>query len=321
MCLNTKSLKSLKILPGKHFRGFSFLILILSGLSCRQMQEVQAQKTQTIQSRIHLPDSTKLVFIPSGEFVMGSDSIELAEIWKKLDWNPEELEFTKTEQPAHRVRLDGFWMYSTLVTVRQYRSFALAKDLPFPGPPTYGWKEENPMVNVSWEEANYYCTCMGGKLPTEAQWEYSARAGKTGLDGQALTIFVWGDSLPFTPVGNLADQTFLDSRYYDHDNFHGFESYTDGFATASPVKAFPPNPYGLYDMAGNVLEWCDDWYSDSYSADTLAINPKGPESGTRKVLRGGAFDTTPTITRIARRLGNFPTIRNEEKGFRCVVNL
>ncbi len=320
MYLKTKLPKPLKILLGQHFRGFSFLILILAGMGCRQIQEAQARKPQTIKSRIHLPDSTELVFIPGGEFMMGSDSVELAEIWKKLVWNTEELSFTQTEQPAHRVRLDGFWMYSTLVTVGQYRSFALTKGLPFPEPPSYGWKEENPMVNLTWGEAAHYCACQGGKLPTEAQWEYAARAGKTGLDGQSRSIFVWGDSYPTSSVGNLADQTFLDSRYYDHDNFHGFESYKDGFATASPVKAFPPNPYGLFDMAGNVLEWCADWYSDSYPADSLVINPKGPESGTRKVLRGGAFDTTPTITRVARRLGNFPTIRNEEKGFRCVVD-
>lgn len=320
MCFKAKFLKSLKIILENHFLRFSFFIIFLFWIGWFQIQEASAQKYQLIQSRIHLPDSTELVFIPGEQFVMGSDSMELAEIWKKLSWNTEELAFTKTEQPAHSVRLDGFWMYSTLVTVGQYRSFALTKDLPFPEPPSYGWKEENPMVNITWEEAYHYCSCKGGKLPTEAQWEYAARAGKTGLEGQARTIFVWGDSLPYTSVANLADQTFLDSRYYDHDNFHWFESYTDGFATASPVRSFPPNPFGLYDMAGNVLEWCADWYSESYLSDSLTINPKGPESGTRKVLRGGAFDTTPTITRIARRLGNFPTIRNEEKGFRCVVD-
>lgn len=310
--------RTLKTSLGLQLLGCHFLVLIAMGCG-QQVQEVQAQMPPSLQTRIHLPDSTQLVFIPSGEFIMGSDSEELAEIWKKMNWNPEELAFTQTEQPAHRVRLDGFWMYSTLVTVEQYQSFAQAKNLSFPDPPSYGWEKKNPMVNISWEEASYYCSCLGGRLPTEAEWEYAARAGNTGLNGNSRSIFVWGDDNPSSPVGNLADKTFLDFRYYDHDNFHGFEDYTDGFATASAVTAFPPNSNGLYDMVGNVLEWCSDWYSERYPTDSIQLNPKGPDSGTRKVLRGGAFDTTPTITRIARRLGNFPNIRNEEKGFRCVV--
>ncbi|HSF54406.1 MAG TPA: SUMF1/EgtB/PvdO family nonheme iron enzyme, partial [Algoriphagus sp.] len=320
MCLKTLLLQTLKSLRGRECWRISFLIIFMTGVGGRQVLEVKAQQDQTIQKRIHLQDSTELVFIPGGEFVMGSDYEELEKIWKKLSWNPEELTFTQTERPAHRVRLDGFWVYSTLVTVKQYRDFAQSKKLQFPESPSYGWMDENPIVNITWNEAAYYCQCQAGRLPTEAEWEYAARAGKTGLEGNSRTIFVWGDSLPISQVGNLADQTFLDSRYYDHDNFHAFDGYIDGFATASPVKAFPPNPHGLYDMAGNVLEWCSDWYSDSYPTDSLSINPTGPESGTQKVLRGGAFDTTPTITRIARRLGNFPDIRNEEKGFRCVVD-
>lgn len=298
---------------GKNSCAFFLLFLVFSFIFHHHSQAQQNIK-------IHPLDGSEMVFITEGEFIMGSDSLELQEIWKKLGWNPEELAFTKSEQPAHRVRLDGFWMYRTLVTVGQYREFAEEKNLPFPEPPSYGWAEKNPMVKITWEEAAYYCECQGGRLPTEAEWEYAARAGKTGLNGQSRSIFVWGDSFLTAPVGNFADQTFLDSRYYNHDNFHGFKGYTDGFATASPVKSFPPNDFRIYDMAGNVLEWCSDWYSDSYPTDSLLVNPKGPESGNRKVLRGGAFDTTPTITRIARRLGNFPEIRHEEKGFRCVLD-
>lgn len=305
---------------GKLMVFFLFLFLVFIG--CNDPQRASAQKTGNtdLLTLFNPLDSAELVFVPGGEFLMGSDAAELQEIWKKLGWNPEELQFTKTEQPAHRVRLDGFWIYRTLVTVSQYQTFAKSKGLQFPKPPTYGWKEDHPMVNISWEEANYYCTCMGGRLPREAEWEYAARGGKTGLDGQARTIFVWGDSFPSTPVGNLADETFLASGYYNNPNFHRFEGYTDGFATASPVRAFPPNSFGLYDMAGNVLEWCNDWYSENYNTQSPVENPKGPAQGTRRVLRGGAFDTTPTITRISRRLGIYPGIRNEEKGFRCVLN-
>ncbi|MBN7799702.1 SUMF1/EgtB/PvdO family nonheme iron enzyme [Algoriphagus aestuariicola] len=300
-------------------RNWTFISWLLT-LTCFVVMEAGAQDKSPSVIRFNPLDSTELVYIPSGEFIMGSDSAELAQIWKKFDWNPEELDFTRSERPAHRVRLDGFWMYSTLVSVAQYRAFAQSKNFSLPEPPSYGWKDDNPIVNVTWEEASFYCECQGGRLPTEAEWEYAARAGNTGLRGNPRTVFTWGDQLPSTSIANLADKTFLESRYYDHPNFHGFDQYSDGYATASPAKAYPPNAFGLYDMAGNVLEWCDDWYSESYPTDSLSINPKGPEAGTRKVLRGGAFDTTPTITRIARRLGNYPSIKHEEKGFRCVFS-
>lgn len=290
---------------------------ILGGLlACQDGKAISALGQE--KSPYEIKISGNKVWIEGGEFILGSDSSELHGLWERMGWNIEELNFTKIEQPAHRVKVDGFWMDATLVTVAQYREFAKAKDLVFPKPPSYGWQDSFPMVNVTWEEANYYCECQGGRLPTEAEWEFAARGGKTGLSGTERETFVWGNELPFKPIGNLADESFLKSRYYDHDNFHAFQGYEDGFATASPVKAFPPNEFGLYDLAGNVLEWCGDWFGPyEHSKDTL-VNPKGPVSGTRKVLRGGAFDTTPTITRIARRLGNYPNIRHEEKGFRCV---
>lgn len=184
--------------------------------------------------------------------------------------------------------------------------------------PSYGLKDENPVVNVSWHDAKAYCNWSGGRLPYEAEWEYAARGGNTGIAKNNRTIFVWGNEIPISPVANLADETFLKSGYYDNPAFHIFRGYDDGYATTSSAEAFPPNGFGLYDMAGNVLEWCEDWYDQEYYKTTPSKNPKGPPAGDRRVLRGGAFDTTPTITRISRRLGNFPDIRNEEKGFRCV---
>ncbi len=296
-------------------RHFTFLLVVMLFMICTKNN---AQKVQTLNTRINPIDKAEMVFIPGGEFIMGNNPDELEEIWKKLNWDTAEIQFTKSEQPAHRVQVDGFWMYRNLVTVAQYKLFCKATGTKMPQTPSYKWNDENPVANVSWHDAKAYCKWSGGRLPFEAEWEYAARGGNTGTGGKPRTIFVWGDSLPVKPVANLADETFIKSGYYNSPGFHFFTGYDDGFATASPVRAFPANDFGLFDMAGNVLEWCEDWYGLDYYLTSPVKNPHGPVTGERRVLRGGAFDTTPTITRISRRLGNSPDIRNEEKGFRCV---
>ncbi len=300
----------------------SFLVLMAFVCSPvfekKQLSSISSD-TLTQKIKINSKDGAEMVFIPAGEFIMGSDYADIERTWKMLNWDAAEKLYTRTEQPSHRVRVNGFWMYRTLVTVTQYRAFCNATNRVFPTTPSYGWSDTNPIVNVSWYDAESYCKWAGGRLAYEAEWEYAARAGHTGVNGNTRQVFVWGDTLPVKKVGNLADETLLRSGYYQNRNFHTFKNYTDGFATASPVNAFEPNGFGVYDMAGNVLEWCADWYSADYYARSPLDNPHGPRRGDRRVLRGGAFDTTPTITRIARRLGNYPQIKNEEKGFRCVI--
>lgn len=268
--------------------------------------------------RINPADSAELVYVPTREFIMGSDSAELASVWQRFHWDPRELAFTRSEQPAHRVRVDGFWIYRNLVTVAQYRHFCEVTYRPAPQAAAYAQQDDFPVVQVSWQLASDYCAWAGGRLPWEAEWESAARGTRTGIDGRARTVFVWGDSLPVGRVANLADETFRKANYYNHPNFHVFAGYTDGYVTASPVRAFPASETGVYNLAGNVLEWCGDWYGRDYYRHSPVHNPKGPATGSQRVLRGGAFDTTPTITRIARRLGNAPDIRHNEKGFRCV---
>jgi formylglycine-generating enzyme required for sulfatase activity len=208
-----------------------------------------------------------------------------------------------------------------LVTIGDYRAYSQATGRAMPPAPAYPTTDAHPLVFVTWAEASAYCEAGGGRLPTEAEWEFAARSGAnggTGLNGAARTTFVWGDEMPTTPVANLADESFLAARYYPNPAFHIFANYNDGIVAASPVTAFPPNGLGLFDMAGNVLEWTGDFYDPDYYAHSPTQDPRGPATGTRRVLRGGAFDTTPTITRIARRLGNDPALRHPEKGFRCV---
>lgn len=320
-------LRNLEIKMLRWIQNSSALLLLIAALTACQSENpldlgvAAATRADGASdgNRVNGVDGAEMVLIPSGEFVMGSDPEELDRIWKQFNWDEDEKQYTKAEQPAHRVRVKGFWMYRNLVTVAQYRRFCGASKRSMPGAPSYGWEDSHPMVNVSWEDARAYAQWAGGRLPYEAEWEYAARGGNTGVDGRRRTIFVWGDRFPVDRVANLADESFRKSGYYNNPNFHTFRGYEDGYATASPGRAFPPNGFSLYDMAGNVLEWCEDWFAEDYYRHSPTDNPHGPASGERRILRGGAFDTTPTITRISRRLSNKPDIRHEEKGFRCVL--
>jgi sulfatase modifying factor 1 len=306
----------------RHHSYLSLLALLIV-VNCQGESEIDksavtADQQRKSAGRTNPIDGAELVSIPGGEFLMGSDPDELERIWQRFNWDIAEIQFTKSEQPAHRVQVDGFVLYRKLVSVVQYRKFSELTKRAMPPAPSYGWTDTHPMVHVSWDDAKAYCTWSGGRLPYEAEWEYAARGGQNGVDGTRRTVFVWGDELPKVRVANLADESFKQGRDYN-SNFHLFAGYNDGYPHTSPVDAFPPNNYGLYDMAGNVLEWCADWFADDYYRNSPKSNPRGPGVGVRRVLRGGAFDTIPTITRISRRLGNFPDIRHDEKGFRCLV--
>lgn len=264
-------------------------------------------------------DGAELVVIPPGEFIMGNDPGDIDRIWAMFKWPDAWKQHTKSEQPAHRVRISGFRMYRHLVTVQQYRHFCDATGRPLPDAPSWGWLDSHPMVNVNWEDAKAYCAWAGGRLPYEAEWEYAASGGNTGIDGRPRTVFVWGDAFPKEQVANLADHQFKQSKDY-HPRFDLFDGYDDGYTYTSPVGAFPPNHFGLYDMAGNVWQWCEDWNDAEYYARSPASDPHGPNEGTLRVLRGGAFDTPPAMTRITRRISNRPEVRHDEKGFRCVLS-
>lgn len=262
--------------------------------------------------RVNPIDDATLVRVPAGEFVMGNDVADIDRMWRRLGWDPNWKQHTRSEQPAHRVRLDGFWMYRDLVTVAQYRKFCGATSRQMPQVPTWGWKENHPVVNVSWVDAKAYCAWAKGRLPSEAEWEYAASGGK------GRTTFIWGNDLPRDrKVANLADESFRRAKYYG-PSFRNFQNYDDGYPYTSPVDAYPANGLGLRDMTGNVWQWCEDRYAADYYRNSPISNPKGPAQGSRRVLRGGAFDTPPEMTRVNRRLSNNPDVRQEEKGFRCV---
>jgi formylglycine-generating enzyme required for sulfatase activity len=307
------------------------------------------------------PGHANMVWVPGGSFRMGSDK-HYAE-----------------EAPVHCVTVEAFWIDRTPVTNRQFREFVRAtgyvtfaeiapdpKDYPGalpnmlkPGslvfnPPKHAvddlrdwsqwwtfkfgadWRRPygprssltglnaHPVVHVAYSDAAAYAKWAGKDLPTEAEWEFAARGGLDGAE------FAWGDE--FSPSGKHMANTWQGG--FPHENLK-----LDGYERTSPVTAFPPNGYGVYDMIGNVWEWISDWYSPGHEADAhkaccIPINPRGGREDAsydpcqpeiripRKVLKGGSHLCAPNYCRRYR-----PAARHAEPvdtstshvGFRCVV--
>ncbi len=169
-----------------------------------------------------------------------------------------------------------------------------------------------PVESATWIEADIFCTKVGKRLPTEAEWEYAARAGST-------TNFYWGDE--FDPEqANYCDKS-CSANLRDENNF-------DGFAFTAPVGSFPANPWGLYDMAGNVSEWVADWMEINYYRLSDKQDPKGPARSERvmhggtnnKVFRGGSWTTSPFDLRSSNRKAMWVDYRIDSLGFRCAAD-
>jgi len=220
-------------------------------------------------------DGAVALWVPAGEFIMGSD------------------DGADDEKPQRTVYLDGFWMYRTEVTVGQYRKFCSQMGREMPDPPSWGWKDDHPVVCVTWDDAKAYADWAGVQLPTEAQWEKAAR----GTGGRE---YPWGNTF---------------------DASKAVCSVGLSRSSTAPVGSIPSgaSPFGCLDMSGNVWEWCADRYDGSYYSGAPSRNPTGPPSGLEpRVLRGGSwFGYNSDYLRAANRGNLMPDFRLNDYGFRC----
>lgn len=219
-------------------------------------------------------DRLQYVFIPPGTFRMGC--------------SPGDHECDAGEKPAHDVRIStGFWMGQTDVTVEAYKRFVSASGRSMPNSPGTNptWSDGSvPVTLVSWNEAHDYCGWAGMRLPTDAEWEYAARAGST------------------------------DSRYGDLGAIGWYEDNSGG--RLQRVAQKQPNAFKLYDMLGNVWQWTADWAAP-YENRGGETDPQGPPSGTSRVLRGGCWVSNSSSVRASIRGWNQPSVRFNVNGFRC----
>lgn len=206
------------------------------------------------------------------------------------------------ELPQHSVYLKGYWIYQNEVSVAEYRRYSKDVGKIMPTPPPWGWIDNHPMINVSWRDAQAYCQWAGGRLPTEAEWEKAAR----GTDGRT---FPWGNHWN---SNNCANSMLKPNK------------------RTFPIGTFvkDKSPFGINDMAGNVSEWCQDWYSEDYYSNSPYDNPQGPREGINKILRGGAwsgsasgiFGPDPYMFTCFHRINfAFPYNKGLAIGFRCVI--
>jgi formylglycine-generating enzyme required for sulfatase activity len=215
--------------------------------------------------------------IPSGTFHMGCV--------------PADARCEADERPRHLVTLSrAFELMTTEVSVAIYRATSPSTR----EQPPWSTTPDHPVTLVTWDDARRFCEAIGGRLPTEAEWEYAARGGRDDA------VYPWGDQDPSDRAGAAAGVSFESDA-------------------ARPVRTFAPNGYGLYDMSGNAWEWTADWYG-RYE-EGAATDPHGPSTGRARVVRGGSYGDDSANLRVSNRSANLPRNNNLNIGFRCARDL
>jgi len=234
-----------------------------------------------------------MVVIPAGKLTRGTESIQANQICLKNSRVCKQSWF-EDEEPVHSVRLDSFYIDIHEVTQGEFRRAMRENPSDFEGPGL-------PVEQVNWYEAKEYCNKLGKHLPTEAQWEWAA---KGGMD----SAFAWGENAE-SKKANFCDRR-CPKRWQE-------SQFDDGYRHTAPVGSFEANGYGVFDMAGNVYEWVEDWYDEDYYKISPSDNPKGPVTGKRKVIRGGSWINYSVGVRPSDRTEAKPQKRLNFVGFRC----
>ncbi|WP_396125729.1 formylglycine-generating enzyme family protein [Bacillus sp. Marseille-Q3570] len=281
-----------------------------------------------------------MVLLDGGTFIMGTDSLK---------------GFPKDgEGPARNVELNPFYIDQYAVTNRQFRAFIdqtgyvteaekfgwsfvfhhfvsekvwAQKPQRVPNIPWWVavegayWNQpegpgstienrmDHPVIHVSWNDAQAFCKWAGKRLPTEAEWEYAARGG---LEQK---LYAWGDEL------------IVDGKHQCNiwqGDFPNKNTARDGYVRTAPVDSYKPNGFRLYNVCGNVWEWCDDWFSPRYHRESSNTNPTGPDTGQVKSMRGGSYLCHKSYCnryRVAARSSNSPDSSTGNIGFRCVADV
>ncbi len=236
-------------------------------------------------------------------------------------------------KPVHEVCMDDFYIARYEVTVGEFREFVEETGYRTDAEEQdgcHGWtrtgklekkdewnwrnpgfpqSEKDPVICVSWNDTREYIKWLNNKegghyrLPAEAEWEFAARS--RGKKHQ----YSWGNE---EPSGNVADETAKEKL----PELEIWDGYNDGYPYTAPVGSFSPNDSGIYDMSGNAYEWIQDWHGDDYYENSPKKNPKGPDSGKYKLLRGGGWDLLPERAKTTRRYWNIPGARAVCIGFR-----
>jgi formylglycine-generating enzyme required for sulfatase activity len=264
------------------------VMLICAGVTfcVAQLNFAQPLPAAASTTKINPRDGLNYVLVPAGKFQMGCSAGD-------ADCHHDHGLITKRdddELPVHSVTITKeFWLGQTPVTVAAFRKFSVATSTPMPAADQAnpnGKLENSPMVGVSWNAASNYCRWTGGRLPTEAEWEYAARAGSTG------------------------------ARYGELDAIAWYRMNAKG--AAHPVGQKSANAFGLYDMLGNAWQWTSDWYDVNYYQQSPVNDPQGPAAGKYHVLRGGSWFNGAADVRASERYPESPANAYGWYGVRCV---